>query len=251
MATSDDANSIGKPQPGGVFVTTHWSMVLNARNGDSAQADEAMSRLCRAYWYPLYAYVRRQGYPPDQAQDLTQEFFARLLARNYLRSIDRQKGKFRWFLLTAMEHFLAKEWRDAHRLKRGGGQIILSLDDKDAEDRYKYEPAEPMTAQRIYERRWALTLLEQAMAKLREEFAANGKAEVFDALQVFLSGERADVTQAQAGSGLSMSEGAVSVAVHRMRKRYAELLRAEIANTVSSPEEVEEELRHLLAVVSS
>jgi len=251
MQMTDELQWGGKPSPPGAFVTTHWSVILNAGDTASSQADEAMSRLCQTYWYPLYAYVRRQGYAADQAQDLTQEFFARLLARNYLRSVDRQKGKFRWFLLAAMEHFLAKEWRDAHRLKRGGGKTILSLDERDAEDRYRIEPAEPMTAERLYERRWALTLLDQAMQRLRAEFEAADKLPLFEVLQIFLSGERPGVTQAQAGGRLNMSEGAMNVAVHRLRRRYAELLREEIGNTVSSPDEVDEELRYLRSVVSS
>lgn len=250
MQTTGEPYASGK-SGGAAFVTTHWSVVLGAGDGESPQADEAMAKLCQTYWYPLYAYVRRQGYAPDQAQDLTQEFFARLLARNYLRSVDRRKGKFRWFLQAAMEHFLAKEWRDAHRLKRGGGKIFLSLDERDAEDRYKVEPAEPMTAERLYERRWALTLLEQTMRRLREECKAAGKQAHFEALHVFLSGERPGITQAEAGARLGLSEGAANVAVHRLRRRYGELLREEIRNTVSSADEVDEELRYLRTVVSS
>ncbi|MBU6401703.1 MAG: sigma-70 family RNA polymerase sigma factor, partial [Verrucomicrobia bacterium] len=157
------------------FPTTHWSVVQDAGVAESPEAERALARLCAVYWYPLYAYVRRQGYAPPEAQDLTQEFFARLLARNYLRTLDRQKGKFRSFLLAAIEHFLAKEWRDAHRLKRGGRQGVLSLDDPRAEMRYQFEPIETLTAERIYERRWALTLLEQALQRLRTEFAVAGK----------------------------------------------------------------------------
>ena len=239
-----------EPQNVAAFVTTHWSVVLSAGEGDSPDADQALARLCRIYWHPLYAYVRRQGHNPDEAQDLTQEFFARLLAKNYLRSLDRRKGKFRSFLLAAMEHFLAKEWRDANRLKRGGGKTILSLDDQDAESRYRIEVAETMTAERIYERRWAFTLLEQALHGLREELKQAGKAALFEALQGFLSGEKPDHTYSEVGARLNMTEGAVKVAVHRLRKRYGELLRLEIANTVSSPDEIDGELRYLLAVVS-
>ncbi len=248
---TDETEWIANPQPVAVFATTHWSVVLNAGEAGSPVADEAIARLCKIYWYPLYAYVRRQGYNADQAQDLTQEFFARLLAKNYFRALDRQKGKFRSFLLASMEHFLAKEWRDARRLKRGGGQTISSLDETNAESRYKLEPAETMTAERIYERRWAFTLLEQAHQHLRQEFVAVVKLSLFEALQVFLTGDRSDITYAQVGANLDMTEGAVKVAVHRLRRRYGEVLREEIANTVSSPEEVEDELRHLLTVVSS
>jgi RNA polymerase sigma-70 factor (ECF subfamily) len=232
-----------------VFATTHWSMVLSAGEADSPEADQALARLCKSYWYPLYAYVRRQGYKPEEAQDLTQEFFARLLAKNYLKSLDRQKGKFRSFLLAAMEHFLAKEWRDARRLKRGGGRPILSLDEQDVEARYLIEPAEEMTAERIFERRWAFTVLEQAIQRLREEFAAAGKGALFESLQGFLSGEK--TAYAQLESRLDMSEGAIKVAVHRMRQRYGDLLRQEIANTVSAPEDVDEEVRYLISVISA
>ncbi len=239
-----------RPDPVAAFATTHWSVVLDAGETGSPRANEAIARLCKVYWYPLYAYVRRQGYKPEQAQDLTQEFFARLLARNYFRALDRQKGKFRSFLLAAMEHFLAKEWRDANRLKRGGGQTLISLDQEDPETRYKIEPVETLTAERIYERRWALTLIEQAMQRLRDEFVTVGKLPLFNALQGSLSGERGETTHAEIGAQLDMTEGAVKVAVHRLRKRYGEILREEIANTVSRPEEVDEELRYLLAVVS-
>lgn len=247
---TDETEWIANPQPMAVFATTHWSAVVNAGEEGSPAAAEAIAKLCKIYWYPLYAYVRRQGYSADQAQELTQEFFARLLARNYFRALDRQKGKFRSFLLASMEHFLAKEWRDSHRLKRGGGQTICSLDEGDTETRYKLEPAETMTAERIYERRWAFTLLEQAHKHLRDEFVAAGKLPLFDALQVFLTGDRSDITYAQMGATIDMTEGAVKVAVHRLRRRYGEVLREEIAATVSSADEVEEELRHLLSVVS-
>jgi RNA polymerase sigma-70 factor (ECF subfamily) len=245
---------IGEPQgagpiPAGVFATTHWSVIVCAGETESPLAAEALSRLCGVYWYPLYAYVRRQGHDPHEAQDLTQEFFARLLAKNFLRSLDRQKGKFRSFLLAAMEHFLAKEWRDSRRLKRGGGQTMISLDDQDAESRYLIEPVETMTAEKIYERRWAFTLLEQAIHRLREEFEAAGKRPLFDGLSGFLSGERTGSSYAEAGLKLDMTEGAVKVAVHRLRQRYGELVRMEIANTVSAPDEVDDELRHLMTAL--
>src|SRR5436190_7302619 len=157
------------------FVTTHWSAVLAAGQEPSPEAAQALSEICRTYWYPLYAYVRRKGYPIADAQDLTQEFFARLLEKNYLGSVDRRKGKFRSFLLASLEHFLAKEWTRANRLKRGGGQTIIAWDGCDPEERYQLEPLDTWTAERIYERRWALTVLEQAMAALGAEYAAAGK----------------------------------------------------------------------------
>ncbi len=238
-------------QPGAAFRTTRWSVVLHAAASESPEAAEAMSRLCSVYWYPLYAYVRRKGYKPEEAQDLTQEFFARLLAKNYLRTLDRQKGKFRSFLLAALEHFLAKEWRDANRLKRGGNHVILSLDQCDAENRYLVEAVDNVTAEHIYERRWALTLLNQAMNRLRDEFAGAGRLALFEALESSLTGEGANSTYAKLGAKLDMTEGAVKVAVHRMRSRYGELVRAEIADTVSATEDVDDELRHLLATLAS
>jgi DNA-directed RNA polymerase specialized sigma24 family protein len=241
----------GTPPQAALFRTTHWTVILNAADTDSPQASEAMSHLCTVYWYPLYAYVRRQGYQPAVAQDLTQEFLERLLARNYLRSLDRQKGRFRSFLLAAMEHFLAKQWRDANRLKRGGGQVIVSLDECDAEGRYVNDAVDEVTADRIYERRWALALLDQAMKNLREEFVAAGRLPLFEALEVYLTGERTEATYAALGTTLDMTEGAVKVAVHRVRARYGELVRAEIAHTVSRPEDVEDELRHLLSTLAA
>jgi RNA polymerase sigma factor (sigma-70 family) len=248
---TDDVELNAGPRPEGVFNTTHWSVVLNAGDVASPGADQAMARLCQTYWYPLYCYVRRRGRQPAEAQDLTQEFFARLLARNYLRSLDRQKGKFRWFLLAAVEHFLANEWHKDHCLKRGGGQRLISLDEQQAEQRYQFEPVDTLTPERIYERRWAAALLDHVMERLRQECAGSGKGAWFEALQVFLSGGRAEISQAQAGAKLGMSEGSVNVAVHRLRKRYGELLREEVAHTVSSREGIDEELRYLLAVVSA
>jgi RNA polymerase sigma-70 factor (ECF subfamily) len=244
-----DSDWIDSPQQKAVFATTHWSVVLCATS-DSTAANEALSRLCQVYWLPLYAYVRRQGQGPEEAKDLTQEFLARLLSKGYLPAVNRHKGKFRSFLLAAMEHFLAKEWRDMNRIKRGGGQTILSLDREDPESKYRIEPVEELTPERIYERRWALILLDQTMDRLRGEFAAAGKLPMFDALQVFLTGDRENKPYAQMAVELDMTEGAVKVAVHRLRVRYGEVLRAEIANTVSRPEEVDEELRYLMAVLS-
>jgi RNA polymerase sigma factor (sigma-70 family) len=247
---TDEAKLNAASHSGGVFDTTHWSVVLGAGDESNPGADQAMARLCQTYWYPLYCYVRRRGRQPEEAQDLTQEFFARLLARNYLRTLDRQKGKFRWFLLAAMEHFLANEWHRQNRLKRGGGQKAISLDEQRAEERYQFEPTDTQTPARIYERRWVSALLDQALRRLREEFVAAGRSGHFEALQIFLSGGRLDVSQAQVGAQLGMTEGAVNVAVHRLRKRYGELVREEVAQTVASADHVDEELRYLLSVVS-
>jgi len=230
------------------FTTTHWSVVLQAAGNQSSQASEALSQLCRVYWYPLYAFVRRKGYSPHDAQDLTQEFFARLIEKNSVRAADRNKGRFRTFLLGALDHFLANEWRDARRIKRGGGKPLLSLDDT-AEERYRLEPADTATPERLYERRWALTLLEQSLARLDEECAVDGKRALFDAVKGLLAGERLPGGYSELADKLQMSEGAVMTAVHRLRRRYGELLRAGIAQTVSGPAQVESELRHLFTAL--
>lgn len=231
------------------FTTTHWSVVLRAREMESVEAAVALERLCRAYWYPLYVYVRRKGYAPDDAQDLTQGFFAKLLAGNFLNRADRTKGRFRSFLLGALEHFLAREWTKARAQKRGGGQEVISLNEMDAEARYLHEPAHNLTPEKIFDRRWATTLLEQAIAALRREYLANNQEEIFDRLAGSLPGDGPSGAYAETAAGLGMSEGAVRVAAHRLRQRYGEMIRAEIAQTVAAPEEVDEELRHLFAAL--
>ena len=244
------AGGVGLPASGGQsFTTTHWSVVLRAGDGDSPQAASALEQLCRTYWYPLYAYVRREGHTPPDAQDLTQEFFARLLARNSLAQVGPQKGKFRSFLLAALRHFLSDQ-RDRDRaVKRGGGAEVLSLDAQEAEERYRLEPVERLDAEKIYERRWAMTLLERALIRLREESAAAGKAELFERLRSFVAGD-SEVTCAEAATELGLSESAVKSAVHRLRERYRELVREEIAHTVADPAEIEAEIRYLITVIS-
>jgi RNA polymerase sigma-70 factor (ECF subfamily) len=240
------------PAPGGtaaVFATTHWSVVLEAGNQESPHAREALEQLCRVYWRPLYAYVRKRGYSPDEAPDLVQEFFARVIEKNYFGAADRQRGRFRTFLLASMEHFLAKEWRRAHRLKRGGGQSFVSIDAQDAEGTWRAEPVDELTAEKLYDRRWALALLEQALGQLRAEYAGSGRGPVFEALAVVLSGDKPDVSYAELGARLGMSEGAVKVAVHRLRQRYGEVVRTQVGDTVSRPEQVDEELQHLFAAL--
>ncbi|HXJ61508.1 MAG TPA: sigma-70 family RNA polymerase sigma factor [Verrucomicrobiae bacterium] len=235
--------------PGGMFTTTHWSVVLAAAQQSTPESAEALAELCRAYWYPLYSYVRRKGYDVADAQDLTQEFFARFLARHYLGSIDRRKGKFRSFLLASLEHFLAKEWTRAHRLKRGGGVTIVAWDGCDPEERYQLEPPDTWTAERIYERRWALTVLEQAMAALGAEYVAAGKTMLFEGLKPFLSGEDEDLSYPELAARLQLNEGALRVALHRLRRGYGEYVRDEIAKLVQRPEDIEDELRHLFAAL--
>lgn len=232
------------------FTATHWTTVLAAGRLDSPNAADALTKLCRAYWYPLYAYVRRRGFDAHEAQDLTQEFFARLLECHWLQTVDRQKGKFRSWLLASLNHFLNNEWARRNTEKRGGRIAFLSLDAADAETRYRLEPAHELSPEKIYERRWALTLLEKVLAGLKSEYMADGKADLFDALQIHLSGERAPKAYAECATNLGMTEGAVRVAVFRLRRRLGEMLRAEIAQTVASPEEIEEELRQLCAMFS-
>jgi RNA polymerase sigma factor (sigma-70 family) len=218
---------------------------------DSPQAHQALETLCRNYWYPLYAYVRRQGHSAHDAQDLTQAFFARLLEKNYLADVQREKGRFRSFLLASLKHFLANEWDREQALKRGGGKRLIALDEESAESRYKLEPKDDLSADKIYERHWALTLLDQVLAKLRGEFEKDGKLEQFETLKQYLSEGRTSVSYAQAADKLLMNEGAIKVAVHRLRKRYRELLRAEIAQTVATASEVEAEIRYLFAALSA
>jgi RNA polymerase sigma factor (sigma-70 family) len=225
-------------------------VVLSARKNDSPQSAAALETLCRTYWYPLYAYVRRQGHIPPDAQDLTQEFFARLLEKDYLKAAAQEKGRFRTFLIVALKRFLANEWDRVRAQKRGGGQPLLSLDTELAEQRYRIESVEGSTAERLFERRWALTLLDRTMKQLREEFAAAGKVGEFDVLKACLTAERGEISYAEVAAALGLSEGAARVTVHRLRKRFREVFRAEIAHTVASPEEIEEEVRYLMSVLA-
>lgn len=233
------------------FLTTQWSMVVAAGTADSARAGEALERLCTIYWFPLYAFVRRQGFDPSDAQDLTQSFFVRLIEKQDLAGVDRAKGRFRSFLLAAMKNFLANEWDKRKAQKRGGGaRNFTSLDAKSAETRYHLEPADTMTADRVFERNWALTLLDLVLQRVSEDCEAEGKGALFAALKPLLTGDAAVQSHAEIGRALGMSEGAVKVAAHRLRQRYRDTLRAEIAATVNRPEEVDEELRQLLAALS-
>jgi RNA polymerase sigma factor (sigma-70 family) len=247
-STAAPASEVGEGRP--VFVTTHWSVVLSARSKDSPQSAAALETLCRTYWYPLYAYVRRQGHSPPDAQDLTQEFFARLLQKDYLKAAAREKGRFRTFLIVALKRFLANEWDRLRAQKRGGGQPMLSLDTELAEQRYRVEPVEGASADRIYERRWALTLLDRTMTRLRDEFASAGKAAEFDRLKSCLTADRGEISYAEIAATLGIGEGAARVAVHRLRKRFREVFREEISHTVSQPEEIEEEVRYLMSVLA-
>jgi RNA polymerase sigma-70 factor (ECF subfamily) len=233
------------------FKNTHWSVVLAANGSDTAHANEALERLCQTYWPPLYAYLRRRGLGQHDAEDLTQGFFVHLLERNALRKVDRNLGRFRSFLLASLNYFLADEQARARALKRGGGQQILSLDAQAAEDGYRLEPADQRSPETIFEHRWAMTLLDQVLGRLSKEFADAGKAALFERLQPFLVKGGQGITYAQIASDVSLSEEAFKKAVQRMRQRYHQLFRDEIAQTVSTPAEVEEELQHLCEVISA
>lgn len=234
------------PVAGRDFRTTHWSVVLLAGQQDTPQSAAALEKLCRDYWYPLYAYVRRRGFDGEQARDLTQAFFAHLIEKNVVGMADADRGRFRTFLLCSMNNFIAKEWEREHRLKRGGGREIVSLDAGPAEERYKLEPVDTLTPEMIYERRWGETLLQLVLHRLRAEYETGALGRRFDDVQSFIVEERGAVPFAAVAARLGMSEAGFKSVVHRLRKRYRELVREEIANTVSSPTEVETELRHLL-----
>jgi RNA polymerase sigma factor (sigma-70 family) len=242
----DSAPSADGPS---LFVTTHWSLVLAAKDKSSPDSAAALEALCRAYWYPLYAFVRRQGHPAGDAQDLTQEFFARLLAKGYLAAAAPEKGRFRTFLRVALKRFLANEWDRARRLKRGGGHTPLSLNTEMGEERYAAEGSDGLPADRLYDRRWAMTLLEQTLARLRAEHTTAGKTAEFERLKGALMADRGAIDYTALGAALGLSEAAARVAVHRLRKRFRELFRAAVADTVSGPEQVEDELRYLVGIL--
>jgi len=222
---------------------------MAAGKGGSPQAAGALEQLCRTYWYPLYAYVRRQGHQAQDAEDLTQEFFARFLAKEYFGRADPALGRFRSFLLACLKNFLAEQRRQAKRLKRGGGQTTISWDSQTAEERYRLEPVDPVTPEQVYDRRWALTLLETVLARLGEEQSAAGKQEIFAQLRGYLWEDALAASYGEMAAQLNMTEGAVKVAVHRLRRRLRDLLRDEVAQTVASGEDVDEELRHLIGAI--
>jgi RNA polymerase sigma-70 factor (ECF subfamily) len=249
--SAHDNTSCGPSGQAAVFATTHWSVVVAAGQRDSARSAEALEVLCRQYWPPVYAFIRRRGHGPDDAQDLTQEFFSRLLERNYVESADAAKGRFRTFLLTAVTRFLVNERERAQAQKRGGSRVHFSLDDLTPEEGVRNEPAEIATPETIYERRWAETVLEAVLARLRQEYESAGERERFEILKPFLAGEKQPKAGTQLVAQLGITESSAYSAVHRLRKRYGELLREEIAHTVNRPEEIEEELRYLVRVLSS
>jgi DNA-directed RNA polymerase specialized sigma24 family protein len=235
----------------GAFVNTHWSVVLSAADPrDSSEAMNSLEKLCRAYWLPLYSFVRRQGESPHDAQDLTQAFFARLIEKDYLRSAHPDRGRFRSFLLAALKHFLSNERDKVRSKRRGGDQVFIAIDIQDAETHYGFEPVEHLTPQKIFERRWASALLQRTMLRLRNEYTSRGKAALFEELKGTLIETRGSAPYAALAARLYLSEAAVKMAVHRLRQRYRQALRAEVAETVASPDEVEDELREVFRVFS-
>lgn len=240
-ADSDRANA--------VFATTRWSVVVSAGHQSSPDAETALETLCRTYWYPLYAFARRRGSSPEDAADLTQEFFARLLEKEFLRSADREKGRFRSFLLTMFKRFLSKEHDRAQALKRGGGRRRMSIDVEVGEQRYGYEPTDDWTPEALFERRWALTLLEQVINRLQGDYDAKGKRPLFDLCKPFLTGSGSGPPYEEIARELAMNETAVRVAVHRLRERYREMLQQEVSQTIAETDAVEDELNHLRAAL--
>jgi RNA polymerase sigma factor (sigma-70 family) len=230
----------------GVFATTHWSVVVQARNSQSPEAAAAMERLCQTYWYPLYVFVRRKGHSHEDASDLTQAFFAKFLEKRYLKSVDANLGRFRTFLLTSMSHFLANEWDKSQTQKRGGGVRVISLDDASAEERYRLEPVEHTTPETLFERRWAETVVGVVLDRL----AAETDEKRFEVLKRFLLEDKGAVSYDDAAAQLGLSVAAVTSAIHRMRARFGALLLEEVSNTVGTPDAVESELRHLLEALS-
>lgn len=238
------------PTPGdstaqSVFATTHWSVVLSAQASELPRSAEALESLCRAYWYPLYAYARRVGQNPSDAEDLTQGFFAVLLQKGYLKGAMQARGRFRTFLLSAFKGYMANEWDRRHAQKRGGFAVTVPIDTEGAESRIAVDPAHGLAPDVLFDRQWAMTLLERTMTLLREEYVASGRARLFEYLQSCLAKEETALSYNEISARLSLTEAAVKMAVHRLRNRYRELLRAEIAQTVSSPDEVEDELQQL------
>jgi len=243
--TSTNSTGTGRT-PGDIFATTRWTVVVAA----GQQAEAALEELCRLYWYPLYAYARRRGQTKEDAEDLTQTFLAGLIQKNSFTGLQPARGRFRAFLLAAFKNFLANEWDKARAQKRGGG-AALSLDWQDADTRYRIEPVDNLSPDKLYDRAWAVLLLEQVVTRLRDECVADGKAELFEQLREFLMVGKSAVPYPAVAVALSLNEGAVRVAVHRLRRRYRELLREEIAQTLADPAQIEAEMQALLSAFAA
>jgi RNA polymerase sigma factor (sigma-70 family) len=231
------------------FETTRWSVVLAARTGESAESRDALERLCTAYWFPVYAFVRRQGFGAEEARDLTQGYFARLIERRDLKDVDPALGRFRSFLLASVKHFLSNELDRERAKKRAPERPLLSLDAQDAESRYRFEPADDLTPEKLFERKWAVTVLERALARLGKEWSDPDRRKKFETLRGFLVGDPPGSSYRELGEKLAISEDAVKVTVHRLRRRFGDLLRGEIADTVREPEDVDDEIRYLLGTL--
>jgi len=245
----NESSEIGKRSQRKQFATTSWSMVVEA-GGDSAEQKAALSQLCEIYWYPLYAYARRRGNSVAESEDLTQAFFAELLEKDKLASADQTRGRFRTFLLAALDNFLKNDWRSKQTQKRGGGLRLVSLDFNDAENRYQHEPAQTSTAEKLFERNWAITVLNQVLEAVRQQYIDSGKGQLFETLKGNITGDTS-LPYEEVAEQLNMKQGAVKVAVHRMRERYGQQLRLQIARTVESPEQVDVELRELFKALSA
>lgn len=245
-----ETGSSASVRPQAAFNTTHWSVVLAVTHSDSTRAREALAKLCQTYWYPLYAYVRRRGYSAPDAQDLTQAFFEQLLERRSLAGATPGLGKFRSFLLTSLKNFLASQWKQGIAQKRGGGAPILSLDWAAAEERFDLEPATQASPDKLFDKQWALTILGDVLNRLGREYQSEGKTDLFAALKATLLGLRESQPYAELAVRLGLSESAIKVAVHRLRKRYRELIREDIANTLDDPREVEGEMRYLFQALA-
>jgi len=237
--------------PPRVFATTHWSVVLAAGDRAAPEKEAALSRLCQSYWFPIYAFVRKRGYSPEQAQDLTQDFFATFLEKNHVAKAARERGRFRCFLMTSVENFLRNENDRAHAQKRGGGRKLISLDEQDAEERYRCEPRTETDPAKTFEQRWASTLLNTVLTRLKDEFDMTGRSDLFDALQAHLWGDSQSIPYPQLAEQFGLTLANVKTTAHRLRQRYRELLREEIAHTVALPSQIDDEIRHLMKVVSA
>jgi RNA polymerase sigma factor (sigma-70 family) len=245
FSAQDPASGVSTPVPERWFVTTDWGTILAAGQPGSPEADAALARLCQIYWRPLYGFIRGRGHSPEDSQDLVQGFFAHVLEKNCFGDYVAEKGRFRSFLMLMLKRFMTNEWRRENRQKRGGGRELLSIDAMDTEAQYLNEPVDKSSPEKDFQRRWAMTLLKRVLERLEAECCAAGKAESFRELKNLLSGEPGGVSCAEVGRKLGMGEGAVKVAVHRLRQRYRDLLRAEVAATVSSRDEVDDEIRSL------
>lgn len=241
----------GQQHKGEWFASTHWSVVLRARNGERSQASEALEQLCLTYWPPLYAFIRRQGHDEPEAKDLTQEFFLKLIERDYLQHLKHQRGRFRSFMLTLLKNFLLEQRGRANTLKRGGGKVFVSLEQSSEDGTYLNEPVDDLSPDQVFERRWAQTVFQTALNRLRAEYVESGRGAFFDLLKDFQPRDPGALTYVEIGEQFGMTEAAVKSAVQRLRQRHREILREEIAHTVTEPTEVDEEIRHLREVLMS